>query len=195
MTSTHRKIIQMNWLCNLTGKPHAFRAIDWLVERNNLYTKKVIYGGTGSNRTIEHIMQESPLIELYRDCHLTVENGFHLEHCTIRHTHPDVTKTLWKLRTEIMRHTANSFKAGRRSKMCIPDQIAVAMDMMQKKKDVTVNEAEDERAEVDGVDLTDKVFSVARLAPSAMFFPFPLSPFGFQFGHALLDAVEIFREE
>jgi hypothetical protein len=36
---THRKIIRLNWLCNPTGKPHAFRAIDWLVERNNLYTK------------------------------------------------------------------------------------------------------------------------------------------------------------
>jgi hypothetical protein len=34
-----RHIIRMNWLCNPTGKPHGFRAVDWLVERNNLYTK------------------------------------------------------------------------------------------------------------------------------------------------------------
>jgi hypothetical protein len=32
-------IIRMNILCNPTGKPNAFRAVDWLVERNNLYTK------------------------------------------------------------------------------------------------------------------------------------------------------------
>src|SRR6266571_3470043 len=29
----------MNMLCNPTGKPNAFQPIDWLVERNNLYTK------------------------------------------------------------------------------------------------------------------------------------------------------------
>jgi len=29
----------MNLLCNPTGKPHGFRAVDWVVERNNLYTK------------------------------------------------------------------------------------------------------------------------------------------------------------
>ena len=35
------------------------------------------------------------------------------------------------------------------------DQIAVAMDMMQKKKDATANKAEDEQVEVDGLDLMD----------------------------------------
>ena len=39
--------------------------------------------------------------------------------------------------------------------MSIPDQIAVAMDMMKKKKGTTVNKAEDEQAEVDGMDLMD----------------------------------------
>ena len=29
----------MNWLCNPTGHPDCFRAVDWVVERNNLYTK------------------------------------------------------------------------------------------------------------------------------------------------------------
>ncbi|KAI9430085.1 hypothetical protein BJY52DRAFT_1101847, partial [Lactarius psammicola] len=33
------RIIQMNALCNPTGKPNTFRPVDWLVERNNLYTK------------------------------------------------------------------------------------------------------------------------------------------------------------
>ena len=31
--------IRMNILCNSTGKKGAFRAIDWLVEHNNLYIK------------------------------------------------------------------------------------------------------------------------------------------------------------
>jgi hypothetical protein len=29
----------MNALCNPTGRANAFRPVDWLVERNNLYTK------------------------------------------------------------------------------------------------------------------------------------------------------------
>ena len=29
----------MNILCNPTGKKGQFRAIDWVVEHNNLYTK------------------------------------------------------------------------------------------------------------------------------------------------------------
>ena len=34
-----RRAIQMNILYNPTGKKGAFRAIDWLVEHNNLYIK------------------------------------------------------------------------------------------------------------------------------------------------------------
>ncbi|KIL00961.1 hypothetical protein PAXRUDRAFT_776032 [Paxillus rubicundulus Ve08.2h10] len=41
-------VIKKNLLCNPTGKAGEFRAVDWLVERNNLYTK-VIFSGTGSN--------------------------------------------------------------------------------------------------------------------------------------------------
>lgn len=116
--------------------------------------KQVIYAGTGPNRTIEHIIQESPLIELYRDCHVTVENGFHLEHRTIRHTHPDMTKTLRKLRTEIERNAPHRFTLGRRMKLSIPDQIAAAMNTMQRKKDLAAND-NDEVANVEADDLMD----------------------------------------
>ncbi|KIJ10207.1 hypothetical protein PAXINDRAFT_164292 [Paxillus involutus ATCC 200175] len=88
-----RQIIQMNWFCNPTGKPFKFRAVDWLVERNNLYTK-VIFAGKGSNRTIEHILKESPLIELYWQCHILMENAFYIQGRTINHSKPDMTKTL-----------------------------------------------------------------------------------------------------
>ena len=33
------QIIQHNWLCNPMGKKNRFQGVDWLVERNNLYTK------------------------------------------------------------------------------------------------------------------------------------------------------------
>ncbi|EGO30353.1 hypothetical protein SERLADRAFT_345251, partial [Serpula lacrymans var. lacrymans S7.9] len=65
------QIIRQNLLCNPTEKPHAFKAIDWLVELNNLCTK-VIFAGTGPNHTIDHIIKESSLIEVYHSCHVTV---------------------------------------------------------------------------------------------------------------------------
>lgn len=90
----------MNWLVNPLGRVMGFRGVDWLVELNNLYTKvgclstlfaryliftKVIHAGGSSNRTIDHIIKESPLIELYRDCHMAVENGFHLTQSATHH--------------------------------------------------------------------------------------------------------------
>ncbi|EGO30864.1 hypothetical protein SERLADRAFT_344304, partial [Serpula lacrymans var. lacrymans S7.9] len=76
------RIIRMNLLCNPTGKVDAFRAMDWLVERNNLYTK-VEFAESGPNHTIDHIIKESPLIKVYRYCHTVIENVFYLQHCTI----------------------------------------------------------------------------------------------------------------
>jgi hypothetical protein len=37
-----RRAVWMNILCNPTGKKGRFRAIDWLIEHNNLYTKVTI---------------------------------------------------------------------------------------------------------------------------------------------------------
>lgn len=141
---TYRRIIRMNWLCNPTGKPGAFRGVDWLVERNNLYTKvevpflnsklgisiddeiQVIFAGTGSSRNITHIINESPLIELYRSCHVTVENGFHLKHLTIRHAPPNMTNTIAKLRREIENSSPHKFTAGRRVDFVVEDKISAA---------------------------------------------------------------------
>ena len=32
-------VIRLHWLCNPTGTAEGFSGVDWLVERNNLYTK------------------------------------------------------------------------------------------------------------------------------------------------------------
>ncbi|TFK62852.1 hypothetical protein BDN72DRAFT_872441 [Pluteus cervinus] len=121
-----KKIIRMNLLCNPTGKPHAFRAVDWLVERNNLYTK-VIFGGTGSSHTIQHIIKESNLIELYRQCHVTMERGFFLTNRTIHHKHPDMTLTISELRSLIRQHKALIPTPGRSADIVLPDQVYTGM--------------------------------------------------------------------
>ncbi|KAJ3560196.1 hypothetical protein NP233_g10995 [Leucocoprinus birnbaumii] len=127
-------IIQMNWLCNLTGKEGGFRGVDWMVERNNLYTK-VIYGGSGSNCTLDHIIEESILIEFFRECHVSIENGFHLKNRTIHHSKPDMTKTLKALCAQFSKNTPHLFRSGREAKYEAPDSIELGMDEIRNNKE------------------------------------------------------------
>ncbi|TFK60261.1 hypothetical protein BDN72DRAFT_940533 [Pluteus cervinus] len=153
LDSSH--IIRMNLLCNPTGRPHGFRAIDWVVERNNLYTK-VIFAGSGSTRTMEHIINESILIELYRKCHVAIEDGFYLEHRTIRHQPPDMTATVKKLGATIQEHRAHIFKKGRKADVCLPDQISVAMEIMMFDNTATLEDPGDSNEiEIEADDLFD----------------------------------------
>ena len=68
-----KEVVRNNWLCNPSGKPMGFRGVDWLLERNNLHTK-VTYGSSSSNYTLDRIVAESPLIQLYADCKKVVED-------------------------------------------------------------------------------------------------------------------------
>ncbi|KAF8973352.1 hypothetical protein BDZ97DRAFT_1648916, partial [Flammula alnicola] len=76
--------IQLNWLCNSTGKIDGFWAIDWLVKLMNLYTK-IIYGSSGSAQTYELILKQSPLIEVFQHVHTLIQNNFHLLYRSTRH--------------------------------------------------------------------------------------------------------------
>ena len=122
-----RKVVRYNWLCNPTGKPMGFRGVDWLLERNNLHTK-VTYGGSSSNYTLDRIVAESPLIQLYADCKKVVEDQYMLAHKTTRHGEPDLTETF-----EAMSRLAQStkdlqFKAGRKVEHLVPDYFSLGID-------------------------------------------------------------------
>lgn len=157
-------------LCNPTGKAFAFRAVDWLVERNNLYTKvspwpnyflarfdilQVIFCGAGPNGTLEHIIKESPLIEVYRNCHVTMENAFHLQHRTIRHAPPSVTKMIRKLTTLIKEKHSHVRKDCRGAFQSIPDQIAAGISLAQEEKMDMVSEEDTGSFELEADDFFD----------------------------------------
>ncbi|KAI0687265.1 hypothetical protein C8Q76DRAFT_635469 [Earliella scabrosa] len=91
-----RRAIRMNILCNPTGKKNQFRAIDWWVEHNNLYIKR-IYGGQFSNRTKRRILRQAALIGVYKAIRISFENMFALNHRTYRHSPPKLEKTIRKL--------------------------------------------------------------------------------------------------
>ncbi|KAF8328525.1 uncharacterized protein EI90DRAFT_2828434, partial [Cantharellus anzutake] len=85
------QVIRSHWVCNPSGRPDGFRGVDWLVERNNLYTKavthlpQVIIGGSSSNRTLTHIINQSSLIETYRMVHVNIEQNFYIKHRGTQH--------------------------------------------------------------------------------------------------------------
>ncbi|KAG1849657.1 hypothetical protein DFJ58DRAFT_716892 [Suillus subalutaceus] len=145
-------IIRMNLLCNLTGKSAAFCTVDWLVERNNLYTK-VIFPGGGPNGTLEHIIKESLLIEIYRSCHVTMENVFHLQHRTIRHSAPDMTKTIKKLSGHMKDKNVHLSKDGWKALRVVPDQVSAGMTLMQEQK--VVNEEDSSSFDIEADDFLD----------------------------------------
>jgi tRNA G37 N-methylase TrmD len=63
-------------------------------------------------------------------------------------------KTLQKLPTEIKQNLPHCFTLGHHMKLSIPDQIAAAMNTMQRRKDLTAND-NDEVADVEADDLMD----------------------------------------
>lgn len=120
-----------------------------------LTCKKVIYGGSGSNRTVDRIIEESILIEVFRECHVTVENGFHLMHRTIRHPPPDMKKSFKKLGQQFIDHKPHVFQAGRTSEYCVEDKILVGLDIIQSMgiQNSTREETNDEQVEIDSQDI------------------------------------------
>ncbi|KAI9455461.1 hypothetical protein BJY52DRAFT_1121970 [Lactarius psammicola] len=144
------RIVRMNALCNPTGKPNAFRPVDWLVERNNLYTK-VIYAGSGPNRNIEYICKQSPLIEMFRSCHVIVETAFQLTYRTLKHTPPDMTTTIQRLRAYMQSSGLCEFRRGRTVEQEITDNILKGLQVVHAKK--IVLPVEEEAHEIEAADL------------------------------------------
>lgn len=102
----------------------------------------MIYGGGGSNHTLARVLEESILIELYCHCHVAVENAFHLEHRTIKHSPANMTTTLQKLCSHIRRSQAHIFTPGRTAEYSVPDNIEKGLDELQRQanKVVAIND-------------------------------------------------------
>ncbi|KAI9432878.1 hypothetical protein BJY52DRAFT_1132534, partial [Lactarius psammicola] len=121
------RIIQMNALCNPTGKPNTFQPADWLVEWNNLYTK------------------------VTRDCHVIIETAFQLTYRTLRHAPPDMTTMIQRLRAYMQSSGLCEFHRGRTVEWEITDCIVKGMQVVHAKK--IVLPVEEEAREIEAVDL------------------------------------------
>lgn len=90
-----------------------------------------MYGGQFSNHTKARILAESPLIELYKNTRIQVENLFHLDHRTTRHSAPDMGTTFQMLATYMQKNKTNELVPGRTSTYSIPDAGALGIHLMQ----------------------------------------------------------------
>ncbi|KAH9028298.1 hypothetical protein EDB85DRAFT_1867916 [Lactarius pseudohatsudake] len=128
------RLVRMNLLCNPTGKRNAFRPVDWLVERNNLYTK------------------QSPLIEVFRSCHVMVESAFQLTHRTLKHTPPDMTATIERLRAYMQSSDTCEFRQGRVVEREIADNLVKGFRVVNAKKTSSLP-VDEEAGEIVAADL------------------------------------------
>ncbi|KAG2140004.1 hypothetical protein BD769DRAFT_1350324, partial [Suillus cothurnatus] len=106
-------------------------AVDWCMELNNLYTN-VIHGGKGPNHTIDHIILESPLVQVYRNLQWVFEENFLHSHLTTQHTNVDMTQTFNELCRYIEQHSPHEPVLGQKSKHSIPDLYSKGLELIDK---------------------------------------------------------------
>ncbi|KAI0040178.1 hypothetical protein FA95DRAFT_1503220, partial [Auriscalpium vulgare] len=152
------RAIRLNWLCNPTGKRGKFRAIDWLVERNNLYTKS-IYGGKNSNHTVSRIIDESAIIETYQSCIDNMETNFQLTSRTVSHTDPGMQRTLAKLAEYIKEHAPHEQKPGRKVAYEIVNKMSKGLDILSEQAIDSEDEMEVDESDRDEDDVMFDVVS------------------------------------
>ena len=92
---------------------------------------KVKNGGKGSNHSVERIILESPLVQIYRNVQGIVEKNFELTHTT-NHMPPDMKKTFSKLLKYLSLNSPHIVSIGRKSHHQIDDLHNKWMDMVQK---------------------------------------------------------------
>lgn len=113
-----------------------------------------MYGSSGSARTFELILKQSPLIELFRRVHGVIQDNFHLLHRSVRHAPPDIRKTLDVLCELLEKYKAHEFKPGRTA--CkLKDHFRDGMVILQTEKGTTsqVDEDNDTSIEIQAEDL------------------------------------------
>ncbi|PSR71524.1 hypothetical protein PHLCEN_2v12607 [Hermanssonia centrifuga] len=127
--SALKKAVRYSMLVNPTRKRDGFQAPDWCTELGNLYTK-IIYGGGGSNHTVERIIKESMLKQIFRDIHLTFKKNLVLTHLTTRHCQPDMTSTYEAILKHLKATKAHEFVPGHLSDYLVPDLFACGQAAM-----------------------------------------------------------------
>ena len=113
-------------------------------------------GGKGSNRSVEWIILELPLVKVYRNVQGLVEKNFKLTHHTTNHAPPNMKKTFAKFLKHLSLNSPHIVSMGRKSHHQIDDLHNKWGDMTQKiacgECETKENDSsESNRAEVDNI--------------------------------------------
>ena len=87
-------------------------------------------GGEGSNYQKERIIKESPLIEVYKNIRIQLQDTFQLSNHTSRHSLPDMTQTFAVLEQYMHEHKAFMYIPGRTASYTVPDAIADGLGIL-----------------------------------------------------------------
>ncbi|KAG1846699.1 hypothetical protein C8R48DRAFT_750575 [Suillus tomentosus] len=150
-----RHAVRYNMLVNPTGKNGHARALDWVMEAANLDIKHT-FGGDGSNYTKKCVLDESPLIKVYRMCHSNMERNLSLPGPTKQHAAPNMTKTLAKILTYLQEHSPNEFCHGREARHIIPDMLDKGQHILYTNDDQVDSMIDDIGRLIEPEDLTRK---------------------------------------
>ncbi|KAF9223491.1 hypothetical protein BS17DRAFT_705593, partial [Gyrodon lividus] len=101
-------------LVNPTSRKAKWRAVDWCIKLNNLFMK-VSNGGKGSNHTVERIIPESLLIQVYRNIQVMIQQTFDYTHHTTNHTDPTMKRTYEKLLKKLALDSPHTPTTGRKT--------------------------------------------------------------------------------
>ncbi|KIM60424.1 hypothetical protein SCLCIDRAFT_97547, partial [Scleroderma citrinum Foug A] len=88
-----------------------FHSIDWCIELNNLFTK-VVNGGKGSNYTVDCIILESPLVQVYCNLHTIFQRNFLHTHLTTQHAEMNMAKTFLEVCKHLSKHSPHTVQNG-----------------------------------------------------------------------------------
>ncbi|KAF9027204.1 hypothetical protein BDZ89DRAFT_1101935 [Hymenopellis radicata] len=106
-----KKAIRYNIIVFPKAQEGHGRGVDWVVERNNLYEKR-IYGGKFSNHTKRRIIQESPLIGVFQNARIQIEKMFRINHGSGRRGSPKMQRTFKKLMQYFATHQPHRTERG-----------------------------------------------------------------------------------
>jgi hypothetical protein len=98
----------------------------------------------GVNRNVKNIIKESSLIELYRNCHATLEKNLMLGHTTMHHTKADMTATYTMLNQHMSSKLPYTPHPGRTSHYNIPNIIDKGLGLFMKSNTSSEANKEDE---------------------------------------------------
>ncbi|KZV83790.1 hypothetical protein EXIGLDRAFT_305487 [Exidia glandulosa HHB12029] len=115
-----RRAYLTSWIINPTGKRMGGRGVDWLVELFNLYLKQM-HCGSSSNYGLQHMMNMSTLISLFKYVFDNFIVNYHITSHTTRHQGPDMKETIDELRKVIHADRAMTFTPGRTSPYEVDD--------------------------------------------------------------------------